>query len=104
MDKTKLGIEKLDFKHLPPMPMKKAFILQYCQAIHKFNFDNSLSQDIQFISLGDTYDCDIIALCIHNGADARGGMTDYKIFKMDDEEQFLGDLYIEYVEGEEARA
>jgi len=34
------GIEKLDFKHLPPMPMKKAFILQYCQAIHKFNFDN----------------------------------------------------------------
>ena len=33
-------IEKLDFKHLPPMPMKKAFILQYCQAIHKFNFDN----------------------------------------------------------------
>ena len=33
-------IEKLDFKHLPPMPMKKAFILQYCHAINKFNFDN----------------------------------------------------------------
>ena len=33
-------IEKLDFKHLPPMPMKKAFILQYCHAIHEFNFDN----------------------------------------------------------------
>ncbi len=32
-------IEKLDFKHLPPMPMRKAFILQYCQAIHEFNFD-----------------------------------------------------------------
>ena len=71
---------------------------------YTFNFDNSLSQDIQFISLGDTYECNIIALCIHNGADARGGMTDYKIFKMDDEDLFLGDLYIEYVEGEEARA
>ena len=33
-------IEKLDFKHLPPMPMRKAFILQYCQAIHEFNIDN----------------------------------------------------------------
>ena len=33
-------IEKLDFKHLPPMPMRKAFILQYCQAIHEFNVDN----------------------------------------------------------------
>ena len=32
-------IEKLDFKHLPPMPIRKAFILQYCQAIHEFNFD-----------------------------------------------------------------
>jgi hypothetical protein len=33
-------IEKLDFKHLPPMPMRKAFILQYCQAIREFNVDN----------------------------------------------------------------
>jgi|TARA_B100001175_G_C19385644_1_gene578797 hypothetical protein len=33
-------IEKLDLKHLPPMPMRKAFILQYCQAIHEFNVDN----------------------------------------------------------------
>ena len=33
-------IEKLDFKYLPPMPMRKAFILQYCQAIHEFNADN----------------------------------------------------------------
>ena len=33
-------IEKLDFKHLPPMPMRKAFILQYCQAINEFNVDN----------------------------------------------------------------
>ena len=33
-------IEKLDFKHLPPMPMRKAFILQYCQTIHELSFDN----------------------------------------------------------------
>jgi hypothetical protein len=54
--------------------------------------------------LGDTYDCDTIALCVHNGADARGGMTDYKIFKIDDVDLFLGDIYIEYIEGEEAIA
>lgn len=45
----------------------------------------SLSQDIQFISLGDTYDCNIIALAIHNGADARGGFTDYKIFEIEED-------------------
>ena len=33
-------IEKLDFKHLPPMPMRKAFIIQYCQTIHELSFDN----------------------------------------------------------------
>ena len=33
-------IEKLDLKRLPPMPMRKAFILQYCQAIREFNVDN----------------------------------------------------------------
>ena len=33
-------IEKLDFKHLPPMPMTKAFIIQYCQTIHELSFDN----------------------------------------------------------------
>ena len=29
------------------------------------------------------YESDIIALCIHNGCDARGGLTDYKFFKVD---------------------
>ena len=50
---------------------------------YTYNFDNCLSQDIQWISSGDLYQNDIIALCIHNGADARGGMTDYKFFKID---------------------
>jgi len=52
---------------------------------YTYNYENSLSQDIQYISLGDTYDCNIIALAIHNGADARGGLTDYKIFKIDED-------------------
>jgi len=50
---------------------------------YTYNFDNCLSQDIQWISSGEMYQNDIIALCIHNGADARGGMTDYKFFKID---------------------
>ena len=50
---------------------------------YTYNFDNCLSQDIQYISSGDLYENNIIALCIHNGCDARGGMTDYKFFKVD---------------------
>ena len=42
-----------------------------------------LSQDIQFLYMGDIYESDIIALSIHNGADARGGLTDYKFFRVD---------------------
>ncbi len=47
-----------------------------------YNGDSSLSQVLQYISVGDTYDCDVIALSIHNGADVRGGYTDYKLFKI----------------------
>ena len=51
--------------------------------IYTYNEDNVLSQDIQFLYGGDIYESDIIALSIHNGADARGGLTDYKFFKID---------------------
>jgi hypothetical protein len=47
-----------------------------------YNGDCSLSQTLQYVSVGDTYDCDVIALSIHNGADVRGGYTDYKLFKI----------------------
>ena len=52
---------------------------------YTYNYDNNLSQDIQFMTVGDTYDCNIIALAIHNGADARGGLTDYKIFRIEED-------------------
>ena len=32
---------------------------------------------------GDVFENDVIALSIHNGCDARGGLTDYKFFKID---------------------
>tara|TARA_R100001510_G_scaffold39477_1_gene35936 strand:- start:1484 stop:2074 length:591 start_codon:yes stop_codon:yes gene_type:complete len=47
-----------------------------------YNADCSLSQTLQYISVGDTYDYDVIALSIHNGADVRGGYTDYKLFRI----------------------
>tara|TARA_R100001460_G_scaffold100757_1_gene144484 strand:+ start:321 stop:902 length:582 start_codon:yes stop_codon:yes gene_type:complete len=57
--------------------------------VYTYNFDNILSQDIQYLHFGDDlYDNNIIALSIHNGADARGGLTDYKFFKVD-WDQFL---------------
>ena len=49
---------------------------------YTYNEDNVLSQDIQFI-YSEIYETDIIALSIHNGCDARGGFTDYKIFNVD---------------------
>jgi hypothetical protein len=58
---------------------------------YTYNFDNCLSQDIQWISSGDLYKNDIIALCIHNGADARGGMTNYKFFKIDPDQFYMMD-------------
>jgi hypothetical protein len=58
---------------------------------YTYNFDNCLSQDIQWISSGELYQNDIIALCIHNGADARGGMTDYKFFKIDPDMFYMMD-------------
>ena len=56
--------------------------------IYTYNEENVLSQDIQFVFGGDIYESDIIALSIHNGADARGGFTDYKFFRID-WDQFL---------------
>jgi hypothetical protein len=47
-----------------------------------YNGESSLSQVLQVIGVGDTYDCDVIALSIHNGADVRGGYTDYKLFRI----------------------
>ena len=48
---------------------------------YTYNEDNVLSQDIQFI-YSEIYETDIIAVSIHNGCDARGGFTDYKIFNV----------------------
>jgi len=70
------------------------------ECTYTYNFDNCLSQDIQWISSGDLYENNIIALCIHNGADARGGMTDYKFFKVDPDTFYLFDEEI-YKEDQE---
>jgi len=56
--------------------------------VYTYNFDCVLSQDIQYLHFDDVYDNHLIALSIHNGADARGGLTDYRFFKVD-WDQFL---------------
>ena len=61
--------------------MKEKYELEP-RVINTYNGECSLTQTLQFVALGDTYDSDIIALSIHNGADVRGGYTDYKIFKI----------------------
>ena len=56
--------------------------------IYTYNEDNVLSQDIQFLYSGNIYDSDVVAISIHNCADARVGLTVYKFFKVD-WDQFL---------------
>jgi hypothetical protein len=66
------------------------------RVINTFNEECSLTQTLQFITLGDTYDSNIIALSVHNGADVRGGYTDYKIFEI--ETDLFYNWYLEYDE------
>ena len=51
--------------------------------INSYNEDCLLSQTVQIIYSGDLFDHELIALSIHNGADVRGGYTDFKIFGAD---------------------
>ena len=51
--------------------------------LNSYNEDCILSQTIQLIWSGDLHDHDLVALSIHNGADVRGGYTDFKIFGAD---------------------
>ena len=50
------------------------------------NFENDLDQGCMYV-----YDCDfhIIALSIHNGADCRGGYTDFKLFEIDESFHYM---------------
>ncbi len=50
------------------------------------NFENDLDQGVMYVY---DWDCDIIALSIHNGADCRGGYTDFKLFRIDESFHYM---------------
>ena len=55
---------------------------------YTYNYDNILSQDIQFLLF--EYDgLDYVLLQVHNGCDARSGLTAPKVFELNDIEYFL---------------
>ena len=60
------------------------FYYSHTTSINSYNEECDLSQTIQFV-VGRIFEDDLIALAIHNGADVRGGYTDYRIFKIIDE-------------------
>tara|TARA_R110000803_G_C11877755_1_gene309300 strand:- start:46 stop:597 length:552 start_codon:yes stop_codon:yes gene_type:complete len=60
------------------------------------NFENDLDQG--FIYVYD-WDAEIIALSVHNGADCRGGYTNFKLFKIDESFHYM---YTEVESGEVA--
>ena len=53
------------------------------QQLNSYNDECLLSQTIQVIYSGDLYNNDLMAISIHNGADVRGGYTDFKLFNVD---------------------
>ena len=53
--------------------------------INTYNGECDLTQNIQFVG-GKIFEDNIIALSIHNGADVRGGYTNYRLFKIIDED------------------
>jgi len=59
-----------------------------------FNHENIFTQDFQFAwsDNGDIYNVEYIILATHNGADVRGGYSDYKVFKITDEMFWFWDL------------
>ena len=71
------------------MFLKNQYQGETTRIINTYNDDCILSQTLQFITVGDTYKYDVIALSIHNGADVRGGYTDYKIFNIDTDTFFM---------------
>ena len=75
---------------------ERVYIDQHINCTYSYNFDNCLSQSIQYLSSGDLYENNIIALSVHNGADARGGLTDYKFFKIDPDAFYM--MFSEYYE------
>ena len=70
----------------------------YCH--YTYNDENILSQNFQILH-STVYETDKVALCTHNGCDARGGMSDYKIFKVDWD--MLLNYTADYYENEEIK-
>ena len=63
-----------------------------------YNHDNLLSQDLQFRCFATTDDHPLgadsyVAISTHNGADARGGYSDFKIYECDPYEMFDWDTF-----------
>lgn len=55
---------------------------------YTYNYDNILSQDIQFLVF-EYEGLDYVLLQVHNGCDARWGMTRPKVFELNDIEYFF---------------
>ena len=58
---------------------------------YTYNYDNVLSQDIQFLTFN--YEgLDYVLLQVHNGCDARTGLTKPRVFELNDIEYFICDI------------
>lgn len=89
-DKWEEGNEEL-VKDMYDAERRNAFITTFKQQYtrrfeYTYNYDNCLSQDIQFIEFDWTdaegYDVKAAFVAVHQGADARGGIGSYKAYEV----------------------
>jgi len=71
------------FNHELPSHIVQSAYSDSSKHINSYNEDCILSQTIQVIYSGDLYENDLMGISIHNGADVRGGYTDFKLFNVD---------------------
>jgi hypothetical protein len=64
---------------------------RYVCADNSYNWDNYLSQDIQFVMIEHEEHGPYLLLQVHNGADVRGGYTKPRVFKLAEENE--GDFF-----------
>lgn len=70
-------------KEINPCPYFNEF-----EWLNTYNYDEYLSQTLQYLLFSDEYDTDYILLQIHNGADVRGGYTAPRVFEINDLDYF----------------
>jgi len=93
------GVSKEAWEYLTKEIKVKYLDIKVNRSFNTYNYESDLSQTLQGANLTINNE-EYILIQIHNGADVRGGYTDAKLFKLNDEKLIHSYLF-EYEEQEE---